>query len=98
LTGKPPARDELVRQEAVGRDRRFDGVDRHRCGAAEPRSVLSFCNSPQNAPEAYISFEPGLIEDDGTVTVESAKAFLRSFMEEFDGFIERVYTVLPRTS
>jgi chromate reductase, NAD(P)H dehydrogenase (quinone) len=63
------------------------------------RSVLSFCNSPQmNAPEAYISFKPGLIEDDGTVTVASTEAFLRSFMDEFDGFIERVYTVLPRTT
>src|SRR6187549_4079009 len=36
------------------------------------RSVLSFCNSPQmNAPEAYIRFTPGLVDDDGNVTVES---------------------------
>ena len=60
------------------------------------RSVLSFCNSPQmNAPEAYITVTPGLIEDDGRVTVESTEAFLRMFMEEFDAFIERVLTVLP---
>jgi chromate reductase len=60
------------------------------------RSVLSFCNSPQmNAPEAYITVRPGLIEDDGRVTVESTEAFLRTFMEEFDAFIERVLTVLP---
>lgn len=61
------------------------------------RSVLGFCNSPQmNAPEAYIQFTPGLIEDDGTVTVPDTEEFLRSFMAEFDGFIERVYMVLPR--
>ena len=61
------------------------------------RSILSFCNSPQmNTPEAYISFKPGLIEPDGRVTVESTEAFLRTFMEEFAGFIERVYTVLTR--
>ena len=60
------------------------------------RSVLSFCNSPQmNAPEAYVTLTPGLIEDDGRVTVESTEAFLRTFMEEFDAFIERVLTVLP---
>lgn len=60
------------------------------------RSVLSFCNSPQmNAPEAYITVTPGLIEDDGRVTVESTEAFLRMFMEEFDAFIARVLTVLP---
>ena len=61
------------------------------------RSVLSFCNSPQmNTPEAYISFKPGLIEPDGRVTVESTEEFLRTFMVEFAGFIERVYTVLQR--
>ena len=61
------------------------------------RSVLSFCNSPQmNAPEAYISFKPGLIEDDGAVTVPSTEEFLRNYMVEFDAFIERVYMVLPR--
>ena len=60
------------------------------------RSILAFCNSPQlNAPEAYITVTPGLIEDDGRVTVESTEAFLRMFMEEFDAFIERVLTVLP---
>jgi chromate reductase len=61
------------------------------------RSVLSFCNSPQmNAPEAYVQFTPGLIADDGTVTVESTEAFLRAYVEEFDAFVERVLTVLPR--
>src|SRR5688500_16691292 len=61
------------------------------------RSVLSFCNSPQmNAPEAYIQFTPGLISDDGEVTVESTEKFLRGFMAEFHAFIVRVYTVLPR--
>src|SRR3569623_34947 len=48
------------------------------------RSVLSFCNSPQmNAPEAYIQFTPGLITDDGEVTVESTEDFLRNYMAEF---------------
>ena len=63
------------------------------------RSVLSFCNSPQmNAPEAYIQFKPGLITDDGDVTVESTREFLRNYMSEFHAFVARVYTVLPRTA
>ena len=63
------------------------------------RSVLSFCNSPQmNAPEAYIQFKSGLITDDGEVTVESTKEFLRNYMAEFHAFITRVYTALPRTT
>ena len=63
------------------------------------RSVLSFCNSPQmNAPEAYIQFTPGLINDDGEVTKESTAAFLKNYMNELHAFIVRVYTVLPRNA
>src|SRR5690349_11477197 len=44
------------------------------------RSVLGFCNSPQmNAPEAYIQFKPGLIDDDGQVTDSSTAEFLRNY-------------------
>ena len=61
------------------------------------RSVLSFCNSPQmNAIEAYIQFKPGMITDDGAVTVPETEAFLRNYMVEFHTFIGRVLTVLPR--
>lgn len=60
------------------------------------RSVLGFCNSPQmNAPEAYIQFKPGLITDEGDVTVESTETFLRTYMQEFHDFIARVLSVLP---
>jgi len=60
------------------------------------RSVLSFCNSPQmNAPEAYIQFTPGMIADDGEVTVATTEEFLRNYMQEFHDHIERVLTVLP---
>lgn len=61
------------------------------------RSVLSFLNAPQmNAPEAYITFTPGMITDDGEVTVESTEGFLRNYMTEFHAFMARVLTVLPR--
>ena len=61
------------------------------------RSVLSFCNSPQmNSPEAYIQFTDGLITDDGEVTNESTEEFLRNYMSEFNGFINRVYTAIPK--
>ncbi|MHB1169635.1 MAG: NADPH-dependent FMN reductase [Longimicrobiales bacterium] len=61
------------------------------------RSILSFCNSPQmNAPEAYIHFTPGLVDDEGNVSDESTEKFLRDYMAAFEVFIERVYTVLPR--
>jgi chromate reductase len=61
------------------------------------RSILAFCNAPlMNSVEAYIQFEPGLISDDGEVTNPSTAEFLRQFMSEFQGFITRVDTVLPR--
>src|SRR3954447_14257539 len=41
------------------------------------RAVLSFCNARQmTAPEAYITFRPGLITDDGEVTDDSTAEFL----------------------
>jgi chromate reductase len=61
------------------------------------RSIMAFCNSPlMNAIEAYIQFTPGLITDDGEVTVESTRDFIRNYIAEFHGYIERVYMVLPR--
>ena len=63
------------------------------------RSILAFCNSPlMNAIEAYIQFSPGLITDDGEVTVEPTREFLANYMKEFHGFITRVYTAIPRQS
>ena len=66
-------------------------------GQQHLKSILSFCNSPQmNAIEAYIEFTPGLITDDGEVTVGSTKEFLENYMREFHAYIARVYTALPR--
>jgi chromate reductase len=63
------------------------------------RSILAFCNSPlMNAIEAYIQFEPGLINEDGEVSNDSTRAFLQNYMAEFHGFIGRVYTVFPRNT
>lgn len=62
------------------------------------RSILAHCNAPlMNSPEAYIQFEKGLVTDDGEVTVASTEKFLRSFMVAFQEFVDRVYTVLPRS-
>ena len=63
------------------------------------RSILAFCNSPlMNAIEAYIEFTPGLINDDGEVTVDTTEEFLRNYITEFQGFIERVYMAIPRAT
>ena len=66
-------------------------------GQQHLRSILAFCNSPlMNAIEAYIQFTPGLITDDGDVTHTLLRTSCANYMQEFHGFIARVYTVLPR--
>jgi chromate reductase len=61
------------------------------------RSVLGFLNAPQmNAMEAYIQFTPGMITDEGEVTVAATEDFLRKYMTEFHAHVARVLTVLPR--
>ncbi|MGO4410541.1 MULTISPECIES: NADPH-dependent FMN reductase [unclassified Brevundimonas] len=61
------------------------------------RSVMGFLQAPQmNAPEAYIQFTPGLVDDAGNITVPETEKFLRDYMESFHQFIARVLTVLPR--
>ena len=68
-------------------------------GQQHLRSILAFCNSPlMNAIEAYIQFTPGLITDDGEVTNAETQKFLATYMQEFHGFITRVYTALPRAN
>lgn len=66
-------------------------------GQQSLRAVLSFCNARQmTAPEAYITFKPGLFTEDGEVTEEPTATFLAEFMQEFRDHIQRVLTVLPR--
>ncbi|MBZ2196100.1 NADPH-dependent FMN reductase [Occultella gossypii] len=58
------------------------------------RSVLSFLDAPQlNAPEAYITFVPEAFGDDGECKDESTAGFLRHYMEEYSGFVQRVLAV-----
>ncbi len=59
------------------------------------RGVLGFCDSPQmTSPEAYIQFTKGLIDDEGNVTDESTREFLRKFMQEFHDFVAMVVPCL----
>ena len=66
-------------------------------GQQSLRGVLSFCNARQmTSPEAYIQYSPDVFQDDGEVTDDSMKEFLRAYMAEFRVYIGMVLTVLPR--
>jgi len=61
------------------------------------RAVLAFCDAPQmTSPEAYIHYKDGMITDDGEVTVESTREFLRDFMKKFQEFASRVRSAVPK--
>lgn len=58
---------------------------------ASMRSVLSFLDAPQlNAPEAYITFDPEVFGEDGSVSDPSTEQFLRDYMSEYCAFVQRV--------
>ncbi len=61
------------------------------------RGVLAFCNAPvMTSPEAYIQFKDGLITDDGEVTVEGTREFLRNYMKEFGSFVTRMHSAMQK--
>lgn len=60
------------------------------------RAMLNFSNAPlMGQPEGYIQFKPGLITEDGEVTVESTAEFLRFYMAEYSTFVKRMLSMLP---
>ena len=66
-------------------------------GQQHLRSILSYVNSPELAqPEVYIHFTPGLITDDGEITEESTKDFLKEWLAAFESFIRKVATAEGR--
>jgi chromate reductase len=42
--------------------------------------------------EAYVQFRPGLIDDEGNVTDEATRKFLKGFIDNFAGFASRFAT------
>ncbi len=54
------------------------------------RSILTMLGMALiSQPEVYITERPGIIAEDGTVTDESTKKFLRDFMSRFEAWVRR---------
>jgi len=54
------------------------------------RSILAYLNvTLMGQPEGYISFKPGLIDDQHNVTDESVRKFLQTYVDAFAGWVER---------
>lgn len=55
------------------------------------RSVLGFLGMRLNAqPEVYFQDHPGLMDEDGTVTDERTRRYLRAFLEAFAKWVQKL--------
>jgi chromate reductase len=86
---RPPGKGSFGRKPAA-----VIGASPGKIGTAvaqrELHSVLGAVGAPQMvAPEAYVQFTPGLIDDEGNVSDEKTKEFLMKFMNAFHEFLAR---------
>ena len=54
------------------------------------RSVMTGLGMLLHGGEAYITFKPGLIDEQGNIGDESTKAFLQGFVDRFSSFVIRL--------
>ncbi len=60
-------------------------------GQAQFRSVATVLNMTlMSQPELYLSMQTGFLGEDGSITVDSTKVFLRRFLERFAKWIDKV--------
>ena len=63
---------------------------------AERAVIDASVGRDSRALERLLSEDYVLITEDGEVTNDSTREFLRNYMAEFHQFVARVYTALPR--
>jgi chromate reductase, NAD(P)H dehydrogenase (quinone) len=54
------------------------------------RQILGDLGALVMGGEAYVTFKPGLIDDAGTITDESTRKFLQSFVDQFTTLVARL--------
>ncbi len=59
-------------------------------GQQHLRQILGILGASVMGGEAYISFKPGLVDDDGNVTVEATHKFLQAYMQRFAAFTAKL--------
>ncbi|MGK2286710.1 NADPH-dependent FMN reductase [Pedomonas sp. V897] len=64
-------------------------------GQQHLRQILGVLGSLVMGGEAYISFKPGLIDEDGTITDESTRDFLQAYMDDFLAVAEKLRAPAP---
>jgi chromate reductase len=54
------------------------------------RQILGAQGVVLSGGEAYVQFKPGLIDDNGAITDESTRGFLKSFLDQFAALVSRL--------
>jgi chromate reductase, NAD(P)H dehydrogenase (quinone) len=62
------------------------------------RQVLGNLGALVMAGEAYVTFKPSLIDEDGTVTDEGTRKFLQAFIDQFATLAARLASYAPAAS
>lgn len=61
------------------------------CAQQDFRSMMGYLDVPlMGAPEVYLQFKDGLIDDDGNIGNDDTKEFLQGFVDKFAGWVEEV--------
>ena len=61
-------------------------------GQQHLRQILGDIGCLVMGGEAYVSFKPGLVDDDGTVTQEATRAFLKAYLDQFAALLGKLVT------
>jgi chromate reductase, NAD(P)H dehydrogenase (quinone) len=60
------------------------------------RQILGALGALVMGGEAYITFKPGLVSDQGRITDESARGFLQAFVDQFASLVARLSPAPPK--
>jgi hypothetical protein len=78
----------------IGRDHGYLS-GRHRHGGRPLRQVLGNLGALVMVGEAYVTFKPGLIDEDDTVADEGTRKFLQAFIDQFVTLAARLASHAP---
>jgi chromate reductase, NAD(P)H dehydrogenase (quinone) len=59
-------------------------------GQQHLRQILGILGAQVMGGEAYVSFKPDLVDENGTITVEATRGFLQSYVDRFADLVGRL--------
>jgi len=85
----------MVKTRGAAGQRAITGASPGAIGAAlaqmHLRQVLGILGVLVMGGEAYISFKPGLVDANGTITDENTRTFLQAFIEPFAALLAQLF-------